>query len=1664
MFNKQRFTMNLFHKLSIVVVAFLMGFGSLTAEATVYSSVNFDDETFGDWATQSVASDADWSITTYSGVTYAYVNGYGADEASEDWLISPSLDLSGADAPALSFVSKVRYSGGSFGVYISTDYSGDVTTATWTELSAMLATGSSWTPSGSVSLDSYKQSGVYIAFKYTSDGTGPGDAPEWQVDDISIKEVVELQIQEVALFSDMFEGADLSPWTQYNAAGQYEWQKYTYSGNGFARISGFNDPEGANNDWLISPEIDLYGFLNPYFRFENAKNFSGDDLRVFVIEDYDGVSDPALFDKTEFTFDLSTGGYEFVGSGDLSLSDFLASKIHIAFQYTSEANNAAIWEVDNFGVYAQPVPLVISQYVETSSGTMPKGIEIWNISGYDIDFSDFNLGIYKQTNGGSFSMDFTVNSGILPADEVMVIGTADMETYLNDNERDVLFFEHEFFFNGDDALGLEMDGLVIDIFGEPGVDPGSAWEANGVSTRNQNIQLIYADPISGAFEGWSDPSLRFEYVADGLDLKGFGLKPTEFPPKTPCDRDDLFISEYSEGGGNNKYIEIYNGVGHEVQLSDYQIWMIYNDGTWSENTLALSGTLANDEVYVIANGSADQAILDEADLIWSGATWNGNDAVGLAKRIEGSFELIDAIGVPNNGEIDYPGINEFDVDGWFVAGIFEATSNFTLVRKEGTYAGNTNWYSSAGATLEDSEWLVLGYEDWSNLGFHATDCNDRGETAEKETLVNESFESGGLAPWTTYSVSSNLNWEIGSYSGRSYAYMNGYGADEASDEWLISPPLDLENYNNISLNFENARNFGGPSIQVWISTNYTGEGNPNDADWTELTGFAESLGGWTWVNSGDLNISDYKSPATFIAFRYVSDGPNGGEAAGWEIDDIMIKGEIPNQYPDPYPLAMGDYHFTEWASNNAPGTYPDNMMFFLTDAETPSLTSNFSHEYKMAYYYNGGTTVEGMGTDGFAFRNGTRGGRSTDMSNYGTNLGAAVLPLNTTGRNNIRLEYTGKTISGTGDYAIDLQFRIGREGEYMSTNFVYNAGDGDEGEVKFGPVTLPDMLEDHPYVELRWVFYAKETAAGEAPVLAIDDITVTSESQDFALVSPLSTENVCNEVNAPFMLEWHAPNSYFINIDISTNFGASYNRLMTNVPAGEGSIEWNIPRDVYPGSNITLRISDSDDPTIFSESIDVTISDAPQILDNSDSKVVCINDEEHQLFVKADGTNITYQWLKDGVVIPGATSNVYNIEGGMNHNVSAFYTCVVSGDEWCAPAVTNNIAIYVSGETIVTREPHPVYVLRGETAWFEVEAHMMGVPPQYEPEFQWYQVIDGQVDLPLNNTGKISGAHSSVLSISDVQEDYFNTSFYCEISTPCGDPVRTKIHRINEVNLKFITQPAGVEVCMDEEIKLSVLAETSTEQNIMYKWYKDGTPVTDNTEITGSDTPNLTITPAMEEHEGTYYATAFLENMPEVIVMSEEVNVMVNMPAMITSAPDAVINVEPADELNMAITATGDNLMFSWEKDVDGTWEEVGTEATFGILVVREEDAGNYRAIAYNDCGADTTETIVVNVTTGGMVSVGEVVTGGYVLKAPMPNPVNHTAQLSYYLPLPGDITLTLNDALGNEIAVIANGYKAMGEHSVTLNVNEYNLSSGVYFYTLKTGRNTLTQRLMIIK
>ncbi len=86
-----------------------------------------------------------------------------------------------------------------------------------------------------------------------------------------------------------------------------------------------------------------------------------------------------------------------------------------------------------------------------------------------------------------------------------------------------------------------------------------------------------------------------------------------------------------------------------------------------------------------------------------------------------------------------------------------------------------------------------------------------------------------------------------------------------------------------------------------------------------------------------------------------------------------------------------------------------------------------------------------------------------------------------------------------------------------------------------------------------------------------------------------------------------------------------------------------------------------------------------------------------------------------------------------------------------------------------------------------------------------------------------------------------------------------------------------------------------------------------------------------------------------------------------------------------------------------------------------------------------------------------------FTLSGNYPNPFNPITTIRYGLPEKTDITITVYDALGRRVAVLANGSThPAGWHTVTFNA--HNLSSGLYLYRLQAANVVLTGKMALVK
>ena len=85
-----------------------------------------------------------------------------------------------------------------------------------------------------------------------------------------------------------------------------------------------------------------------------------------------------------------------------------------------------------------------------------------------------------------------------------------------------------------------------------------------------------------------------------------------------------------------------------------------------------------------------------------------------------------------------------------------------------------------------------------------------------------------------------------------------------------------------------------------------------------------------------------------------------------------------------------------------------------------------------------------------------------------------------------------------------------------------------------------------------------------------------------------------------------------------------------------------------------------------------------------------------------------------------------------------------------------------------------------------------------------------------------------------------------------------------------------------------------------------------------------------------------------------------------------------------------------------------------------------------------------------------------YTLNQNYPNPFNPTTKISYSIPQSGFVQLNVYDALGNIVKTLVNESKDAGYYDVEFNAS--GLTSGIYFYQIKSGNFSETKKLVIMK
>ena len=165
-------------------------------------------------------------------------------------------------------------------------------------------------------------------------------------------------------------------------------------------------------------------------------------------------------------------------------------------------------------------------------------------------------------------------------------------------------------------------------------------------------------------------------------------------------------------------------------------------------------------------------------------------------------------------------------------------------------------------------------------------------------ILNKDFNDGSVTSggWGSYwsGTTTTENWgEWGIFGGDVAAASNfdiNTFTNYACESWLVSPSFDLTGTSSPYLVFDNVTRYNGPGLELYISSNYDGSSDPSQqGTWLNITSYVPNWdtdsGDWSFVSSGNIDLTPFISSNLNIAFKYIGTNADG---ATWELDNIIV--------------------------------------------------------------------------------------------------------------------------------------------------------------------------------------------------------------------------------------------------------------------------------------------------------------------------------------------------------------------------------------------------------------------------------------------------------------------------------------------------------------------------------------------------------------------------------------------------------------------------------------------------------------------------------------------------------------------------------------------------------------------------------------------------------
>jgi DNA/RNA endonuclease YhcR with UshA esterase domain len=395
--------------------------------------------------------------------------------------------------------------------------------------------------------------------------------------------------------------------------------------------------------------------------------------------------------------------------------------------------------------------LFISEYLEGVVGST-KAIEVFNPTNFPVNLEGYMLFLYS--NGNTNFNGFAALQGVLPAGETYVVANFQSVSEVLALAQDTSAVCN---FNGNDAIELRRNDVVIDVIGVVGTDPGSAWEFGDQSTSNQC--LVRKPDVHAGTTNWIQSTSQWiSYVgSDFSHLGNHNFNPCSTVPVIGFEVGGQTVEEnagsaFVDVTGYNLFapvtVTVNVVVGNATADEDYQnifpVTLSFEAGTSTQTIeipiiddlieeslpeyFTIELTSANEVIWTLNQHSVTIQPSDPSFPIYTIAEVSGMDVTGAIDSLNVSCELR---GIVHGINFNSSGIHFTLNDGTDAIKVFSALQNFGYTVEEGdsVHVGGTI------TQFQGQQEIRPDYIDYIDGG-HALES-----IAEVSGALNEEMES-----------------------------------------------------------------------------------------------------------------------------------------------------------------------------------------------------------------------------------------------------------------------------------------------------------------------------------------------------------------------------------------------------------------------------------------------------------------------------------------------------------------------------------------------------------------------------------------------------------------------------------------------------------------------------------------------------------------------------------------------------------------------------------------------------------------------------------------------------------------------------------------------------------------------------------------------------------